>query len=368
MTTTAPTTQRQFPCSQCGAALQFEPGKSVLGCPYCGAQTPVPQSKELIEELDYQLYLNGLPASEAADEKLTVHCSGCGAETHLGANVTADKCVFCGSPVVANQQSKRLIKPRALLPFAVARQKAQEDFRAWLASLWFAPGDLQKAAEAGRLTGVYVPFWTFDTEARTSYIGERGEHYWETETYTEMVNGQPQMRTRQVQRTRWWPASGTVNNQFDDLLVMASRSLPPKQAAHLEPWDLESLVPYADEYLAGFAAESYQVDLPQGFEQARQMTEGEIRSTICADIGGDEQRIISSQSEYLNTTFKHLLLPLWISAYAYAGRSYRFLINARTGEVQGERPYSAAKITLLVLAILVVIAMAILISTWHGGM
>ena len=208
MTTTAPATQRQFPCHQCGAALQFEPGKSVLVCQYCGAQTPVPQSAELIQELDYLVYLNGLPAGESGDEKLTVHCSGCGAETHLGPNVTADKCVFCGAPVVAGQQSKRLIKPKALLPFAVARQKAQEDFRAWIASLWFAPGDLQKSAEAGRLSGVYVPYWTFDTDARSSYVGERGDDYWETETYTEFVNGQAETRTRQVQRTRWWPASG----------------------------------------------------------------------------------------------------------------------------------------------------------------
>jgi DNA-directed RNA polymerase subunit RPC12/RpoP len=330
-------------------------------CPYCKAKVAVPASQTVIEELDYQLYASGLPEQEAGQEQLTVTCSACGAETHLGPNVTANRCVFCGSAVVANQQSRRTIKPRALLPFAVARQKAQEDFSAWLGSLWFAPSDLKKRATTASsgLFGVYVPCWTFDADAYTQYAGERGEDYWETETFTD-ANGR--METRQVMRTRWWPASGAVNNHFDDLLVMASKSLPPKQAAHLEPWDLKNLVAYADEYLAGFAAESYQVDLPQGFAQAQQLAEPAIRRSIERNIGGDHQRILSMQSAYSAVTFKHILLPMWISAYSYAGKSYRFLINARTGAVQGERPYSAWKIAALVMAILAAIVIFILLK------
>jgi hypothetical protein len=303
-----------------------------------------------------------LPPQETAAEQLTVQCKTCGAQTQLGLNVTADTCVFCGAPVVAEKQSQRLIKPRALLPFVVPRQKAQADFQGWLRGLWFAPNDLLKAAECGKLVGVYVPHWTYDADSRTQYAGERGEDYWETETYTEIVNGRPETRTRQVLRTRWWPASGMVNNRFDDLLVLATASLPPKQAAHLQPWDLNHLVPYADEYLAGFAAESYQVDLRKGFDHARELAEPAIRQTVCGDIGGDHQRIASMQSEFSNVTFKHILLPLWISAYHYSGQSYRFVINARTGAVQGERPYSAWKIFLFVLAILLVVLIGALIA------
>ena len=360
-TAPSPATQRQFPCSQCGATLQFEPGTDSLVCPYCKAKVTVPAAQGTIEELDYQTYASGLPAEESGQEQLTVKCSACGAETKLGPNVTANHCVFCGSAVVASQQSRRLIKPRALLPFAVGRQKAQEDFSNWLGSLWFAPSDLKQRASTSSsgLFGVYIPCWTFDADAYTQYTGERGEDYWETESYTD---AEGKMQTRQVTRTRWWPATGAVNNHFDDLLVMASKSLPPKQAAHLEPWDLTNLVPYADEYLAGFAAESYQVDLPQGYAQAQQLAEPIIRQTVDSDIGGDHQRIFSMQSTYSNVTFKHILLPMWISAYSYAGKSYRFLINARTGEVQGERPYSAWKIGLLVIAILAAIMVFILLK------
>jgi ribosomal protein S27E len=342
--------------------LVYEPGASSLTCPYCGAHTPIPKSSTVIERLDYATYANGLPANEAASERLTVRCKACGAETQLGANLTADSCVFCGAAVVAENQSHRLIKPQALLPFVVVKQKAQSDFQDWLRGLWFAPSDLLKAAECGKLVGAYIPHWTYDANARTNYAGERGEDYWETETYTEYVNGNPEIRTRQVLRTRWWPASGMVQNRFDDLLVLATSSLPPKQASHLQPWDLNHLVPYSDEYLAGFAAESYQVDLRHGLDAAKQIAEPAIRQTICGDIGGDHQRILSMQSEFFDVTFKHILLPLWISAFHYGGQSYRFVINARTGAVQGERPYSAIKIFFLVVAIILAIVIAVAIS------
>ena len=50
--------------------------------------------------------------------------------------------------------------------------------------------------------------------------------------------------------------------------------------------------------------------------------------------------------------FKMLLLPLWISSLRYKDKVYRIIVNARTGEPAGERPYSVAKISLAVIAAL----------------
>ena len=93
--------------------------------------------------------------------------------------------------------------------------------------------------------------------------------------------------------------------------------------------------------------------------------DGPIRHSVNRDIGGDHQQIHSMQTSYFNVTFKHILLPLWISAYLFAGRTFRFLVNARTGEVQGERPYSAMKIIALIATILALIAVVALIASQH---
>ena len=167
-------------------------------------------------------------------------------------------------------------------------------------------------------------------------------------------------KTRQVRKTRWSYVSGQVSNAFDDLLVRASNSLPVKYFDALQPWDLKNLVGYQDEYLAGFVCESYQIDLREGSELAKKIMEGPIEETICSDIGGDHQRISSVAMQYYEITFKHLLLPLWLSAYAYGEKSYRFMVNARTGEVQGERPYSFWKIFFAVLAGLAVVGATLL--------
>jgi hypothetical protein len=124
----------------------------------------------------------------------------------------------------------------------------------------------------------------------------------------------------------------------------------------LEPWDLPELVSYNDQYLAGFVTESYQTELKSGFEEAKERMLPIIESSIRNDIGGDTQQITSINTEYNTISFKHILLPLWISAYKYNNKVFRFTINARTGEVQGERPYSAWKIFFFSLAVVAVIS------------
>lgn len=346
--------KKQFPCKDCGAKLSFAPGASALKCPYCGCETTIPQSEEDIQELDFEAALRKQDEPDETVENEVVKCKSCAAESTLDPNVTASECPFCGSDLVTPEGSKKTLKPRSLLPFKITKKQAGISFKNWLNSLWFAPGALKKYAEAeGRLNGMYVPYWTYDCDATTFYRGERGDDYWETETYTTTEDGERVTKTREVRKTRWHSVSGTVWNSFDDVLVLASHSLPRKYTEALEPWDLQNLVPYSDEYLSGFRAESYQVDLEQGFGQAKEMVAGEIRDTIEDDIGGDHQRIHAMRSRYDNITFKHILLPVWISAYRYQNKAYRFLVNARTGEVQGERPWSWIKIGLAVLAGLV---------------
>jgi hypothetical protein len=50
---------------------------------------------------------------------------------------------------------------------------------------------------------------------------------------------------------------------------------------------------------------------------------------------------------------------MWICSYRFKDRVFRFLVNARTGEVQGQRPWSWVKIGL---AVLLVAAIALFIA------
>jgi len=350
-------TQQMFPCRQCGAKLEYQPGTGSQRCPYCGAENAIARSAGPVQELDYTAALRAASDATETIDVITVKCQACGAESTKPPNVTASACPFCGADIVATGASSKRIKPKALLPFGIDHKTARELFKGWIRGLWFAPNALKRLArQDSPINGLYCPYWTYDCHATTQYTGMRGDDYWDTETYTTRENGRSVTRTRRVRRTRWTPASGTVFNRFDDVLVVASESLPRTYAQALEPWDLDKLEPYQDAYLSGFRAESYQVDLPTGFERAKEIMAVTIRAAICADIGGDHQRISSSSSSYDAITFKHILLPVWLSAYRYRNKVYRFLVNARTGEVQGERPWSWVKIALAIIAVLPVAA------------
>ncbi len=349
-------TQRHFPCDACGADLRFDPEGGQLVCAHCGNTAPLvqgPWAAAKIRELDFQSAISGdLPAPEM-EETRVAKCPNCAAEVEFDPTVHARECPFCATPVVTDTGAHRHIKPRAILPFAFDEARAHGAMNDWLGRLWFAPNGLNQYARKGRkMDGIYVPYWTYDADTQSRYTGERGTVYYETRRV--MRDGKS--TTVQVARVRWRPARGRVARFFDDVLVLASKSLPKRFTEGLAPWDLSALEPYTPEYLAGFRAEGYAVTLEEGFEEAKTIMDGIIRRDVRFDIGGDRQRIHQVDTAIKDVSFKHILLPVWLAAYKYRGKTYRFVVNGDTGKVQGERPYSAIKIAFAVLAGLILAA------------
>ena len=341
--------EHRFPCASCGSDYRYDPGAGQLTCDHCGDVAEIETGGPWqggIRELDFRTALRDqLPAQEMEDTR-TTKCTSCGAQVDLGDATHATECPFCASPVVTDTGTHRQIKPRALLPFALDEAQARKAMTDWLGRLWFAPNGLQDYARKGRkMEGIYVPYWTFDADTKSQYRGERGTVYYESRTV--MRDGKRQ--TVQVAKVRWRAVSGRVARFFDDVLVLASTSLPKRFTDALEPWDLSALEPYTPEYLAGFRAEGYSVDLDDGFAQARHKMDATIARDVRFDIGGDRQRIHDIDTAISGVTFKHILLPVWLAAYKYRGETYRFVVNARTGRVQGERPWSAWKIAIAVI-------------------
>lgn len=350
----------KFPCGQCGAALVYAPGETVNRCPFCGASNEIEEpagpwgaanAGGALKEQDLARALAGKLDAAEIEETSTVHCDACGADVEFDAKTHAGTCPFCASPIVTETSANRHIKPKGVLPFGLTEREARDAMNRWLGGLWFAPGGLQEYARAGRpMQGLYVPYWTYDADTATRYRGQRGDVYYVTQRVQVMVDGKMATQTRQVPKIRWTPVSGRVTRFFDDVLVLASRSLPKRYADRLGPWDLSALRPYRPAFLAGFRAEAYTVPLDEGYAEARAVMDQTIARDIRFDIGGDQQRISEAKTQISDATFKHILLPVWLAAYKYQGRTYRFIVNGRTGAVQGERPWSRWKIAVAVVA------------------
>lgn len=361
------TLDHRFPCPACGSDLRFHPASGDLVCDHCGHAEPMeraPQAPSALAELDFETALrDALPRAEM-EETRVAPCTSCGAEVEFDPDIHATECPFCASPIVTQTSVHRHIKPGAVMPFAVDEAAARAAMTDWLGRLWFAPNGLTAYARKGRrMQGIYVPYWTFDAATRSAYRGQRGTVYYTTRT----VRRDGKTRTVRVAKVRWRSVSGRVARAFDDVLVLASTSLPEQHTRALEPWDLAQLVPYTADYLAGFRAEAYQVDLPDGFGLAKRKMDAQIARDVRFDIGGDRQRIDRIDTDVRDVTFKHVLLPVWLAAYTFRGQSYRFVVNGQTGRVQGERPWSVWKLALAGLAALLVALVAFYLYAAFGS-
>ncbi len=356
------TSNAEVICKNCSSHLKYDPNKESLTCPNCHTINLIPKAKlEEIEEQDYRSTLASVEESSGSIEIHAVDCTTCGAKTTLKEKEIAADCPYCGGSLIVDQQETlNAIKPQYILPFKIDSNRADQTFKSWINGLWWAPGKLKTlASKAESLQGIYYPYWTYDAATITNYTGQRGiretkAHYRESSMGDD---GSLVTNSHQETHIEWRPTSGQVNNWFDDILVVASDSLPSKYVKKLTPWDLKNVIKFEDKLLAGFRAETYFTDVESGFTTAKMEMERLIDETICHDIGGDDQRINSKSTEYHNVTYKYLLLPIWISAYRYNGKTYRFVINGRSGKVQGERPYSKKKIGLAILGGLLLIAL-----------
>ena len=348
--------EHRFPCAQCGANLRYSPGQTSMSCSYCGHEQEIPGACETarsaaLAPMDLRATLAAPPPAAAMEETRVLNCTNCGAQVEFEPSVHAAECPFCGTPVVTDTGTHRHIKPQGVLPFNLTEDQARAAFASWLKSLWFAPNGLARYARGdNRFAGIYTPYWSFDADTRSRYSGQRGTYY-----YT----GTGKRRRRRI---RWTNASGRTSRRFDDLLVMAATSLPRRYVRALEPWTLSELQPYDQRFLSGFRAEGYTVALPDGWAIGRERMDEVIRTDVRRAIGGDTQRIHRIDTDTANERVKHLLLPLWVAAYRYRGKSYRFVVNAQTGRVRGERPWSWIKITLTALAAALAIGALIVLT------
>ncbi|MEE9448008.1 MAG: hypothetical protein V3V09_08595 [Arenicellales bacterium] len=356
--------QHNFPCIQCGSQLDFQPGTLEMQCTHCGNRHRIKISNEPVLEVDYYQTLAFLPAAKPDAVHSVVQCEACGATTDFDRNIHADECPFCGTKLVLDTTESRVIQPKSLLPFAVTSDEAKSFYKAWLKKRWFAPNKLKKYAKQDQhLNGVYVPYWTYDCACTSDYVGERGDVYYVRQRVRVRINGRWTTQEQQVPKIRWSSANGRVQNHFDETLVYASDTLTPAVAKELEPWDLPNLRPYQHEFLSGFRSELYHIDIDDGFDAAQKRIHPTIRQSIRRAIGGDKQRIHQIRTQYSDVSFKHLLLPYWIAGFRFHRKTYQFIVNGRTGEVQGDRPWSYIKIAL---ALLGIVALVVLFMTFAG--
>lgn len=352
-------------CPECGGKGEWDPGKRMLVCPYCGSEftrtAPPPQSSSIQEhDLDEMLVRLGEASSTVRTAQRSVQCTHCHAVLTRDAAHVGQSCDFCGSPEMLDyDQTEAPIHPESLLPAIIPKEQAYHSLKAFLASKWFAPNDLKRRNLVDRINGIYLPYWTFDASAECPWTAESGTYYYVTVTER---GSDGKTHTRQERRTRWSPASGHVSTWFDDILVHASRGLDPTILGKLEPFPTAELVPYETRYVSGWDVEQYQIPLLDAVRFGFGSMETLLREMCAKEIPGDTYRNLQISPSFSNKKFKHILCPIWIIAYQYRGKPYQGALNAVTGQTYAHFPISAWKVAFVVILCLILIVGFLMLS------
>ena len=328
-------------CPSCGGTLDFNPETGELICTYCGATVDIEDDeKQSAKELDFSTAENDASRDWGAATR-TVICKTCGAETVYDAETVSGECPYCGSNQVMEAGGENIMAPGGVCPFAVTNTAAAESFSKWIKGKLFCPRSAKKAAKAGKMSGIYLPYWTFDSDTYSRYSARYG-------------------RARTVRRGKetkvvvhWYHTHGSYRRFINDELICASKNHDKKMLEKIEPFDTENNLEYKPEYLAGFASERYAVGLSDAWIQAQE----EIRAKLAAEIRDKVARDHSTQyvdsvrftSTHSNVTYKYLLLPVWMSSFEYKQKNYRFMVNGRSGRVGGKYPVSPLRVAIAVL-------------------
>ncbi len=355
-----------YPCPNCSSAMKYAPGTTNLHCEYCQSDEPIyTPSFTSQNKLDTDEYLSQAQKYHSKAQEKIFDCPSCGADVTFKALTIGDLCPYCKTPLLTNPNNP--LAPLAILPFNISHKEAQGFFKKWIGNIWFAPNALRHFVDTQQaLKGLYLPFWTFDTDTTSHYEGERGDEYYVTVQKRRYVDGKEVVEEEQERRIRWTPVSGTTSRDFRDLPIVATKALPAKLLDKLQPWTTQKLRKFDLPWLSGYRSLEYSIPLEDGYFEAKSIMESIISDDVKRSIGGDEQRVYSINTIYKNKKFANILLPIWSGSFKYRGKSYTIAINGINGKVEGERPYSYWKIFFAILGLIILIGLGLLVYRHFG--
>lgn len=205
---------------------------------------------------------------------------------------------------------------------------------------------------------MYIPYWTFDADVVCDYSAEGGKH---RKVEVKKDDGKTETRTE----TDWYNTHGRVKEFFDDVQVRGSKNLKESLLKGIEPYDTKKqLVSYSPEYLSGYGAECYTVSLDDAHREANNIMENELRELARKDVRKhyDEVRNVRIAPDYRDETYKHILIPVYSTAFTYANKNYTVLVNGQTGKIKGSYPKSPVKIGIIVAIIAAIVALLIALN------
>lgn len=343
MSLTENNTVQQYKCPNCGASISFGADTQNMKCEYCDCEFDIQTLKEfnaIAEEeqkdLQWAHYDEGHGNNEwAQGEKEEVKkyaCQSCGGTLITDSVTVASKCPYCDSPIIVPSEMTGEYRPDLVLPFQVTREGAIEGFSKFLKDKKLLPNTFVDQNHIEEVTGIYVPFWLFDSKAN-GHI-----------TYKATRSRMWTMGEYRYTRTDFYMVKRGGVVDFANIPADGSSKMDDTMMESIEPFDFTKGVDFNTAYLSGYLAQNYDVTSENLVGRISERM-GKSFEQLCSNtVHGYNTKTITNRN--LNNTsdeIRYALLPVWILNTKYNGELYTFAMNGQTGKFVGNLPIDNMK-------------------------
>jgi len=238
----------------------------------------------------------------------SLNCPQCGGPLRLTTGEVIVTCLYCGSSIRVRGDKPFLLR-HSLLTARTDRDAVRRVIEAWMSDGIMKPDDLRRASRVTSLECVYVPFYVFEVDASTSYVGVL------TRT------GTNERRSGTLVRNYFWKILARRSGEF----AVADYHLP---LAYKAPFDTAAMVRDARML-------NPEIDEDEAARIAREQVEAhqrELLKDLVDIVESAETKVDLRDPEFIHA-------PLWFAAYEYRGRPYRLIVDAASGDVvRGDIP------------------------------
>ena len=388
----------EYKCPSCGAPLSFNPEKQNFYCEFCGSSFTAEHIQSLYAQAEQTESINEREVKSSEEQRdqakqkgeefdedcmVSYSCPSCGAEIITAESTAATECYFCGNPAVLGSRLSGEFKPDSVIPFALTKDMAVEEFMKMCGKKKFLPVGFANKTQFEKMQGVYFPYWYVDEQMQASEVatGKKVRHwtsgnrrYTETSTYRLFRTGdidirnvfEEALRDKQGAQQKEPQTNREANAQ--EAMKYLDHYHDKKRHEMLQcvhPFDVSKAVPFSMSYLSGFKAEKREVGKEDIADLIGERMDQYARRLLEDTMAGYQAVSMENYSDNtLGQQWRYTLLPVWITTYQYKGQILPFAINGQTGKTYGKLPVSGGKLALWS----AIVALLVFVVAVLGGM
>lgn len=330
-----------FKCPSCNAPINFDSAGQRMKCPYCDSEFDVEalQGKDEVlnsqpaDEFNWQMQSDGSDSTMDDSDMAVFVCKSCGGEIVSEETTAATSCPYCGNPVVLSGRLSGDLKPDYVIPFKLDKKSAKLNLKNYVSKKRFAPNLFKSENKIEKVTGIYVPFWLFDSDidASCSYTATR-VRTWSDKNYN-------------YTETSFYDVFRQGSMSFSNIPVDGSSKMPDDLMESIEPFNFGEAQQFQTAYLAGYLADRYDVTMQDSIGRANERVKQSAEDSLRQTVNGYATVTANSTSVQIKKgNAKYAMYPVWLLNTDYKGEKFTFAMNGQTGKIVGNVPASSAKL------------------------